>query len=233
MPRQVLRVLSDHLAALGTRLGWPGKVTRLRWIVARHVPARLALGGVLAVGSLLAVRAEQRDAVAERDRWGAAVAVLVARVEIVAGTPLSTELVELRRLPAALVPAGALAVLSGNDVAADRLSAGEVVLAHHTSSGPGIAARLAPGTAGVGVPLAALTFVPQVGDTVTLVGTADEVGLDGTGGVGGTVEPTDGEVIAVDDAAILVSVPLAAAPGLVKLSVNGRIGLLLRRAPGQ
>ena len=101
MPRQVLRVLSDHLAALGTRLGWPGKVTRLRWIVARHVPARLALGGVLAVGSLLAVRAEQRDAVAERDRWGAAVAVLVARVEIVAGTPLSTELVELRRLPAA------------------------------------------------------------------------------------------------------------------------------------
>ncbi|MCU1378191.1 MAG: hypothetical protein JWN29_1174, partial [Acidimicrobiales bacterium] len=149
----------------------PLRATRLRF--RRPLPFWL-LAGLVAVATAALVGHLVADAAAERDRWGTLRPTVVATADVDGGERLTAGDVTVRRLPAALVPAGALRSLPAASLAAVDIHAGEAVLAARLV-GPGssaVAARLPAGTRGVAVPSG--SGLPlEVGDRVDVLATFD------------------------------------------------------------
>lgn len=209
-------------------------LVRLRRMVVDHPGAYWLV--VLAVGAAGAADVTARVAAVEqrREAWELTTAVVVARVAVAPGEMVDDSVTTLVALPQAAVPGGALTATVPGLVALDALAPGEVVLAHHvvgaTPDDPGSsAARLAPGTVGVAVPVGpgGLSLTP--GDHVTVFGTPDELGLDP--GAGGGLLTASAEVIERGDDAVVLAVPDADAPAVARAAATGRTVVVLRRAP--
>lgn len=195
---------------------------------ARPVRTRLprtALPWWLAVGLLAlltgtVVNGALRRAEVSEARWGRTRGVLVATSTIAAGSPLHRDQTANRRLPAAMVPAGALVELPPGRVALATIAEGEIVIASRVSGerAAGTAALLPPGTRALMVPLDVAGLPVRVGDRVDLLAT-------GVGGPDGDL-PADGAqpapadqpvaegalVVAVQPDALVVAVDRAKAP---------------------
>jgi len=144
---------------------------RLRMPRLRHpVPFWLAAVALTALTTATVARASGA-AVAERERWGVRVPVVVAAVDHEPGDPLRGA-VELR--PAATVPEGALAALEDGAVVARWIGAGEIVLAARLAPAglSPIAGRLPPRTRGVAVPIGIAPLPVEVGDRVDVFGSS-------------------------------------------------------------
>lgn len=110
-------------------------------------------------------------AVAEAARYGGLRPVLVATRPVPAGTALTATDAEVRRIPAAFVPPGALSALPAGRRVMVPLFPGEAVLDAHLSPAGvgGIAARLPPGTRAVAIPADEATPPLRAGDTVDVI----------------------------------------------------------------
>lgn len=133
---------------------------------------------------------------AERARWGELRPVVVAGRDLRPGDPLRGAHVE--RVPAALVPRGALRSLADATVVS-WIAAGEVVLARRvTPAGlSATAARLPRGTRGVAVPVGQAPLPVEVGDRVDVIAAFDDRA---------TTIAVGAEVVAEDEAAVTIAV---------------------------
>jgi Flp pilus assembly protein CpaB len=184
------------------------------------VVAAAALPAML-VGRLAA------EAAAERARWGPGTATVVVVVDRRAGEPVGDADVELRRLPGALRPRGALSFLPSAAVATDDLVAGEVLVASRLAPAgtSAVAARLPVGTRGIAVPND-VGLRLEVGDPVDVLATLDPGGGTGTPT---TAVARDARVVDVGDRVVTVAVGVdeaervafALAAGVVTLALNG------------
>ncbi|MEA3020479.1 MAG: pilus assembly protein CpaB [Actinomycetota bacterium] len=162
-------------------------------------------------------------AAAERDRWGARRAAVVARRDLAPGVALRPGDVVVRMLPAALVPAGALTDAPAGQVVAAWIGRGEVVLNRRLApAGLSATAALLPrGTRGVAVPTGTAPLPVVVGDRVDLLATVD-----------GAQRPTfavatDAVVVAVSADAVTVAVDEAQAPQVVDAVTTASVTLVL------
>jgi Flp pilus assembly protein CpaB len=135
-------------------------------------------------------------AAAERARWGEQRPVVVARHDLRPGERLRD--VDVRMVPAALVPRGAVAAPGGQVVAA-WIAGGEIVVRDRLAPRglSATAALLPPGSRGVAVPAGQAPLPVEVGDRVDVVATDD---------TSATTIARDAVVIAVDEAAVTVAV---------------------------
>lgn len=162
----------------------------------RHpFPYWLAAIALIAV-TVSAVAHVTDAAAAERARWGALRPVLVAGRDLHPGDRVRGAHVE--RVPAALVPRGALTSPTNGTVVAE-IAAGEVVLARRVApSGlSATASRLPPGTRGIAVPVGQAPLPVEIGDRVDVVATLDTDAI--------TIA-SDALVVAHDAAAVTVAV---------------------------
>ena len=161
------------------------------------------------------------DAAAARSRWGDTVAVAVATADVAPGEPL---VAEVRRLPRALVPAGATTETTG--VAAAHVAAGEVVVeARLAPAGTSpVAALVPPGwralavPSGDGLPL-------EVGDVVDVLATVDPQSSVPT-----VVVAREALVVHVGEQAATVAVPVELAPRVAFAVAAGAVALALSGA---
>jgi len=146
------------------------------------VPYWLAVAAVALV-TALAVSEAMGRAHAEAARYGSARTVLVAARDVALGDEVGAGDVVVRRLPAALVPQGAVgdpAEAHGRTVVVP-LFAGEPVLRRHLApwGRRGVAALLPPGTRGITVPAGAAAGRLSRGDTVDVLATFDPAAAQG------------------------------------------------------
>lgn len=185
-----------------------------------------ALAVALALATAGLVAHLVAGAEAERARWGVLRPTLVATADVHGGERLAAGDVAVRRLPAALVPPGALRALPAGAVAAADVHRGEAVLAARLV-GPGssaVASRLPAGTRGIAVPTG--SGLPlEVGDRVDVLATFDP-------GVAGDGEPTfavatRAAVVHVGEDAVTVAVNRTAAPRVAYALATGTVTLVL------
>jgi Flp pilus assembly protein CpaB len=168
----------------------------------------------------------QRAAAAEAS-YGSTRRVVVATATIAVGDPIDATVAELRLLPRALVPVGALAEVPVGRRALVALAAGEVVLAHRVSGSrrAGPAGLLEPGQRAVPVPIAVPGLPLAPGDRVDLVaGGAPGGGVDGdlpVGPTGPDVVATDARVLVVEDEAVVVAVEASTAADVAAALTTG------------
>ena len=135
---------------------------------------------------------------AEAARYGSLRPVVVARGSIDAGAVIERDDVEVRSVPSAFVPPGALdsaGAAVGRTVVVPVFGGEEVLDAHLAPAGlRGLAALLPPGTRAVAVPTGAATPPLRRGDTVDVLATFEPSGSGpgrvGGGGAGPGREPT-------------------------------------------
>ncbi|HEX4906943.1 MAG TPA: SAF domain-containing protein [Acidimicrobiales bacterium] len=187
---------------------------RLRLRPRRPLPFWLA---ALALTSLTvsAVSRVADAAAVERDRWGERLEVLVATADLEPGDELRGE---LRSVPAALVPAGAVTSPPDGEVVTSWIGAGEIVLAARLAPAglSPVAALLPAGTRGVAVPIGMAPLPVEVGDRVDVHGT--------------TRLAADALVVAVSEEAITVAVDAADAARVAYEAPNGTVTLVLTAA---
>jgi Flp pilus assembly protein CpaB len=186
----------------------------------RRRPAPWWTGALLlaALTGLVVARAAG-EAAAERERWGATVAVAVATADAGPGEPVAAE---VRHVPRSLVPEGAVTTVAGA-VAATGLHAGEIVLASRLApagTSP-VAALLPVGHRGVAVP-AGDGLPVAVGDLVDVLVTLDPESARPTFAVASAVP-----VVHVGEAAVTVAVPAGDAPRVAFAVVAGAVTLAL------
>ncbi|HUF32177.1 MAG TPA: Flp pilus assembly protein CpaB [Acidimicrobiales bacterium] len=190
----------------------------------------------VALAALTAIVAGRGLGVATADlaRYGDPGPVLVAVRHVPAGSPLSTDDTEVRSLPAALVPDGAVRTRADGRVAATDLYPGEVVLSARLAPeglSP-VAALLPPGTRGVAVPAGPAALALRTGDVVDVLATFD---LTGTGS--GDGEPTfpvarRALVVDVGDDAVTLAVAPGEAARVAFALTAGTVTLLLASVAG-
>ncbi len=199
----------------------------------RAVPMLVA-GLLLTALTVGVVHATLRRADAAAAAYGTTVPVVVATAEVAVGAPLDANVAEVRRLPLALVPDGALDVVPDGRRALTALSPGEVVLARRVSGSEaaGPAALLGPDDRAVPVPLAVPGLPLAAGDRVDVVaGGAPGGGLGGdlpTGPTGPTVVAADALVLVADEEVVVVALPRAAAIDVAAALTAGPLVLALR-----
>ena len=191
------------------------------------------LAVVLVVAGVALTLDAQRDAAAVRRAFGRTATAWVAARDVEAGTALAPDDVRRRDLPAALLPASALAV--GDDPAGlttlTPLAAGEVLLRHHLAGDPeaGPAAMLPAGTLGLTLPAGTDRPALAVGQAVVLVltGDPDPGRSTGSGLVAGVVAAAggpDGTVVVAVAAADAVRVAAAVRQGTVVVALPAPSG---------
>jgi hypothetical protein len=213
---------------------FPSLGVRARRALARPL-VRRTLVGLLALATVVAVVSLVGSAAAARRRWGDTRPVAVATRDLAIGDPVAGE---VRRLPAALVPRGALAVPPAGAVVRQPIAAGEALvparLAPHGLTGA--AALVPPGSRAVAVPLAPVAAPPlAVGDVVDLVAVLPAAGEDspvGGEGRGGGSEPAfplvEGAlVVDVGDDDASVAVPEADVPRVAYALAQGAVVITL------
>jgi Flp pilus assembly protein CpaB len=183
---------------------------------------------VVAIASGVTVARVVTEAEQARGRWGELRPAVVVLADADAGSVLGPDDVEVRHLPAALVPGGALDRPPQRAVTSAAVHAGEVLLAGRLApaGASAVAALLPPGSRGVAVP--GRSGLPlEVGDRVDVLATFDA-------GLGNEAEPTFAAarravVVHVGDDAVSVAVPeqsaarvaYAVAAGTVTLTLSG------------
>lgn len=198
---------------------------RLRWrrrLLRRPLPFWLAALALTALTTSTVARVTGAAA-AERDRWGERRPVLVARRDLHAGDALRD--VEVRLVPAALVPRGAAPpdlVRGRRRVVTAWIAAGEVVLSRRLAP-DGLsptAARLPPGTRGVAVPQGQAPLPVEIGDRVDVIATLDS----------STVTVARGAVVvAVGGDAVTIAVRRADAAHVAFAVTSAAVTLVLSR----
>jgi Flp pilus assembly protein CpaB len=185
------------------------------WLTAAAVAVLTALVVLRSVG-----RAEAGAA-----RLGGLRPAFVARVTVPAGGTVHAGDVEVRRLPAALVPPGAAHDVAEGTRVADTIHEGEVVLgARLAPSGTSaLAAALPPGTRGIAVPVDPAALPVEPGDVVDVLATFDP---DLAEGSDPTVAVARGAVVAdVEEEAVVVAVTPAQAPRVAFAAASGAVAL--------
>jgi Flp pilus assembly protein CpaB len=214
---------------------------RARRALARPAVRRL-LVGLVALATGLTVASLVRSADAARRRWGDTRAVAVASRDLAIGDALEAGAAEVRRLPAALVPSGALSAPPVGALVRQPIAAGEALVADRLAPDglTGAAALVPPGSRAVAVPLAPVPAPPlAVGDLVDLLavippGTDGEAGVDGGGFDAGEpafplVETVP--VVDVGDETASVAVPEADAPRVAYALAQGAVVVTLAGGP--
>lgn len=175
----------------------------------------------------------QRAAAAEAG-YGTTRPVVVATAVVEVGRPIDPAVAEVRALPRALVPDGALDEVPVGRRALVALSAGEVVLAHRVSgssaAGPG--GLLEPGQRAVPVPVAVPGLPLAPGDRIDLVaGGAPGGGVVGdlpVGPTGPDVVATDARVLVAGDETVVVAVEAVTAAEVAAALTTGPLVPALR-----
>jgi Flp pilus assembly protein CpaB len=186
------------------------------WLLA----VALGIATAMVVGSLVS------GAAAARSRWGSLRPTVVATADVEGGAPVTDGDVAVRRLPAALVPPGALRSLPPGAVAAVAVHRGEAVLASRLV-GPGssaVAARLPPGTRGIAVP-AGSGLPLEVGDRVDVLATFDDAVTPGQAPTFPVA--TRAVVVHVGDDAVTIAVRQASAAKVAYALAAGAVTLVL------
>ncbi len=188
--------------------------------------ATLLLAAVTAqVVSGAVARAERGAA-----RYGRVRAVLVATTDLAPGSVLDAGDAEVRFLPAGLVPDAAVAGEAiGRRVRAP-VFAGEVV--HRDRLAPAglsaVAALLPAGTRGVAVASSSETVPLQPGDVVDVLATVVAGPTDGEAFEAPTVTvAADVVVVAVEEGAVTVAVPVEETPQVAYAAASGIVTLAL------
>jgi Flp pilus assembly protein CpaB len=219
---------------------------RARRALARPVVRRL-LVGLVALATGLTVASLVRSADAARRRWGDTKPVAVATRDLAIGDALEAGAAEVRRVPAALVPSGALSAPPVGALVRQPIAAGEALVADRLAPDglTGAAALVPPGSRAVAVPLASVPAPPlAVGDLVDLLavippgGEADGGG-GGPGGEGGGFEASEPAfplvetvpVVDVGDETASVAVPEADAPRVAYALAQGAVVVTLAGGP--
>ena len=190
------------------------------WRALRRRPAPFWLAALaLSLVSGTTVARLAGSAVAAADRYGGVRPVLVATADLPAGTVLAAGDTEVRPVPAAFVPEGALRAPADGAVLAAAVVAGEAVVeARLAPSGTSaVAALLPPGTRGVAVPTGPGALPLRVGDVVDVLAT-----LDSTLAVA-----VDAPVVDVGPDAATIAVRTSDAPGVAYALATGAVTLVL------
>ena len=189
---------------------------RPRRLLRRPIPWWVA-AVLLTVVTTVTVGRATGEAAAERSRWGDERTVVVALVDHEPGDRLRAE---LRRLPEAVVPDGALDELAPGATAVSALAAGEVVLGRRVAPDglSLVAARLPDGTRGVAVPHGIAPLPVEVGDTVDVLASFESETI--------TVA-TDALVVDVGEDAVTVAVDADDAAGVAYAVTAGVVTLAL------
>jgi Flp pilus assembly protein CpaB len=186
------------------------------WLLA----VALGVATAVLVGSLVS------DAAAARSRWGSLRPTVVATHDVAGGEHLTAGDVAVRRLPAALVPPGALRSLPPGAVAAVDVHRGEAVLESRLV-GPGssaVAARLPPGTRGIAVPTG--SGLPlEVGDRVDVLATFDGAVTEGHAPTFAVAKRA--VVVHVGEDAVTIAVSEASAAKVAYALAAGAVTLVL------
>jgi Flp pilus assembly protein CpaB len=213
-------------------------LVRARRLAARPVVRRSAVV-VLALVTGLAVASLVQSGEAARRSWGASRPVAVATRDLAPGDVLSPGAVEVRRLPEAVVPAGASASAPVGAVVRQPVVAGEpLVPARLAPDGlTGTAALVPEGFRAVAVPLGPTGVPPlAVGDEVDVLAVvppdlvAAEPGGDDRGS--GPAFPLVERALVVDvgEEAASVAVPQPDAPRVAFALAQGAVVLALAGA---
>jgi Flp pilus assembly protein CpaB len=201
---------------------------RPRLLPLRHHPIpRWLLAAVLAGAAAAIVASTTARAERTVARYGELRAVAVAARDIVAGQRLGRADVTVSRLPAALVPDGAMTGDAAGQVAVVAIYAGEVVLAARLAPAglSGTAALVPTGHRAIAVPIdTAAGLALEVGDAVDVL-----IALDPSSGAS---EPAitvarRAPVVAVADASVTVAVRASEAPRLAFAITQGTAVLAL------
>lgn len=149
---------------------------RLRVLSRSPLTYWVAVGG-LALLTTLAVSGLLGRARSEAARYGSAKPVLVARHDIAVGAPVNTSDVEVRSLPAALVPSDAMGGVdqARGHVVVVPVFAGQAVIRRHLAPFglTGAAALLPAGKQGISVAAGPAAAKLSKGDTVDVLATFD------------------------------------------------------------
>jgi Flp pilus assembly protein CpaB len=189
---------------------------------------RRALVVALAVLCGFAVHGIVQRAEEAAAAWGTSVRVLVAARDLAPGDRLDRANTRVETHPAPLVPDGALASLPPGRRVADAVLAGEVLREEHLAPAglSRLAARLPSRTRAMAIP-AEPGLVPElvVGDRVdVLVALPPEAAGAGPPGF---ALASNVLVVAVDDAAVTIAVPVDTAPRLAVAFGTGAVTLAL------
>ncbi len=182
---------------------------RARLVLARRPWIYWVVVVVLAVAAASSVRSEMASIASERDTWGSASSVLVARHQLEPGDPITADLVSL---PLAALPDGALTDEPTGAVVRQRVAAGEILTRLDVTSRPGPAALAEPGTVVVAL------SDPLARDVV--------VGLNVQVTADGLVVADAARVTGVVDNVIFVAVDTDEAPTVAAAAQQGVASLL-------
>jgi Flp pilus assembly protein CpaB len=193
----------------------------------RRPSAYWLVAGALAVLTALVVLRAVGRAEAGAARLGGLRPVAVARVTLPAGATVGSGDTEVRRLPAAMIPPGAVEAPPEGSLVGATVHGGEVVLeARLAPAGTSaLAAALPPGTRGVAVPVDAAALPVEPGDVVDVLATFDPdlaAGADPTVAVAReavVVDVTDEAVVVAVTPGQTARVAFAVAAGAVALAV--------------
>jgi pilus assembly protein CpaB len=224
------------LATLATRADRGRRQSRSRRAMRRPRPLlalrrrprlRQAVAAATGLAVALGVHGAITGAQEARDRWGTEVAVLVARADLPVGHVLGPADTEVRALPAALVPRGAITGSSTGRVVRHPVVEGEPLVA--TRLAPegltGVAALLPEGTVAVAVPTDPATTPPlEVGDRVDVLVAPAPASVEGPPPVRAASGAT---VVAVGEVSATVAVPTSRAPTVAFAAGTGAVALAL------
>jgi Flp pilus assembly protein CpaB len=197
---------------------------RIRFRIRRIWHSRIVTA-ILVVIALISIRSIQRQAASAADRWGATRQVFMARQTIRAGDALTANNVQLRAVPLALLPAGAVsssALVIGRSLRRD-IAAGEMITASalgkiHQRS---VIAITGPDRVGVALPNPSARPPIEVGDLVDVVSLTVNASMPNQ-----TVSSV--EVVTQTEQAITVAASEQQAQQLVQILAAGPITILLR-----
>jgi hypothetical protein len=187
---------------------------RLRVVLARSPWLYWTIvAGLAACAGLLVMRAAD-SAAAARDEWGETQRVLVAARDVAPGDAVAAA-AEIRTLPTAMVPAGALGDVDAAAVARQRIAVGEVIVAHDVSPASAPQSLIPDGW------LAAAIAEPvpsgaRIGDRVAVA-------------TGGVVVAERGVVVGRVGEALVVAVPAGEAPQVAHAASTSDVAVLLGR----
>ena len=191
----------------------------------RRPSAYWLLAGALALLTALVVSRAVGRAEAGAARLGGLRPAVVATATVPAGATIGSGDTEVRQLPAALVPPGAVEALPEPTVVAATIHEGEVVLAARLApaGASALAAALPPGTRWVAVPVEPSALPVEPGDVVDVLATFDPDLADGSDP---TVAVARGAIVVdVGEDSVVVAVTPGQAPRVAFAVAGGAVSL--------
>jgi hypothetical protein len=187
-------------------------VARVRHVLARRPWLYWCCVAVLALAAALLAADASAGVDEARRSWGTTRDVVVTAADIAPGEALVGR-VQLRALPAPMVPDAAMGEVPPDAVARHDLAAGEIVVAPDLAAGPGPRALIPDGWQAVAV----AETVPSTATVGDRVAAASE----------GVVLADDGLVVGRTADAVVVAVPSDEAANVAHAAVAGTLTLLL------